>query len=625
MLLTSVVLAGGALAVGGKVYVERQREKKTPWTVAARKMAEKRKKRPGFRLVPQAIINTAEHVVQQSEETAAELAVEVGYIQRYWRPYWRQGALAVGFLLSSQGVQMVGAYLLKTVVDGVTATQALNPLMLPLLGGAFLVGYPVGVWLNLKGEELSARLNSYIANDLRADLFTHLQTLSPAFFKESQPGDVSSRFVSEISQIIDAIGTPFIWGISAFATLMVTFPQLFLIDWRLAMLVFGPLPVAILFASYLGPRAIRASYQYKQSEGAVNNFVQESIHVQPLIYSFEAQENVGGRFDERLEPLIEGQYQTSWKFAQLRVSGAQFLFLCQVLATAGGGLLVVNQMMSAGSLVAFLALLNISTSRFSRVIEWQIPMMVKAGGAARRLEEIFAQKPTVVDAPDAYPLPPFREAIRFEGVSFSYNEQQTHLEDINFTIKAGQHVAIVGPNGAGKSTILSLLMRFYDSKAGTITFDGQDIRDVTQSSLRSQMSIVFQEPLLFDATIAQNIQISKPDASHDEIVAATQEAQIHDFIIGLPAGYQTAIGEGGGKLSRGQKQKIAIARALLRNPRILILDEVTNGLDANAREAMQQTINAIVGGRTVITITHHTTQLQGVDQIIRLKAGRLVE
>ncbi len=499
------------------------------------------------------------------------------------------------------------------------------PLALPLLGGALLVGFPLGVWLKLKGEGVTARVNSYIANDLRVDLFAHLQTLSPAFFSSSQPGDLSSRFVTDLDLLTDGIGFEFIRALSGVTTLMLILPQLFFINWRLAMLVFSPLPVAILFASYLGPRAIKATYQFKKSEGVINHFVQESIHVQPMVYSFEAQEMVSGRLGERLELLVTQQYESSWQVALLRVSSAELLYLCQVLATVAGGVLVINQMMGAGSLVAFLALLHIINSKLSGVMEWNLPIIIHAAGAGRRLEEILSQQPSVVDAPDAYVLPPVSVAIRFERVSFSYNKQQTHLDDINFTIRAGQHVAIVGPNGAGKSTILSLLMRFYDTNEGSITFDGHDVRHVTQSSLRSQMSIVFQEPLLFDATIAQNIRIAKPDASDDEIVAAAQEAQIHDFIVGLPAGYQTVIGERGGKLSRGQKQKIAIARALLRNPAILILDEVTNGLDSTAQAAIKQTIKAIVGGRTVISITHHTAELEQVDQIITLKEGRVVK
>ena len=639
MLLTNVVIAAGALVVGGKAYVEKQRKKKTPWSAYARKIEGKRKKglaeaaknvaqksqetAAEFAQMPRAVVETAKNVAQKSQETAAEFAVELGYVRRYWRPYWGQGALAVGCLLSYQGVRMVGAYALKTVVDGVIVTQAFNPLSMPLLG-ALAVGFPVGVWLNLKGEQLAARLNSYIANDLRADLFAHLQKLSFTFFKESQPGDISSRFVSDVALLIDVIGTPFIWLVSGLVTAMVTLPQLFLMDWRLATLVFAPLPVAVWFASYLGPGVINASYKFKRSEGAINNLVQERVRVQPMVHSFEAQEIAQGRFGEELKLLVEQQYQSSWEVSRLRVSGSHFLFFSEVLATLAGGLFVVNHMMSVGSLIAFLALFNIIIKNLSNVMEWRLPFMLNAGGAARRLGEILSQEPSVVDAADAYPLPPFREAIRFEGVSFSYNEERAPLHDINFTIKAGQHVAILGTNGAGKSTILSLLMRFYDAKRGTITFDGHDIRHITQSSLRAQMSMVFQEPLLFDATISENIQIAKPDATHDEIVAAAQEAQIHDFIIGLPAGYQTRIGEAGGLLSRGQKQKMAIARALLRNPAILILDEVTNGLDAQAQTAIQQTINAIVGGRTVISITHHAAELEHVDQIITVEEGRVV-
>ena len=634
MILSSLAIVGtlgaGTVGAGVKVYRDNKRKREYPWSVAAERIVKKRKKQTlatqltkYVSKMPQAVPAARQKVVEHIEPTVAALGLEQKYIQHYWRPYWRQGTLIMGCLFSYQGMRMVAAYLVKVVVDGAAGMSGLQ--MLPLLGGTLVIAYPLGLWLSTKAEQLIARVQSGISNEVRADLFTHLQTLSLGFFKTSQPGDVSSRFISDLDKFIQAISYNFIYAAFRLTTVGLVFAQLWLLEWHLALLVFGPLPIAVWLYNYMGPQAVEAVYRFKGSEGTVNNLVQENVHVQPMIKSFEAQDIFGERFEEGLELLADQQYEALFKNSLLRVIGVQSLFFCEVAATVGGAMLVLNQVMTPGSLVAFLALWAIAKSNFSAAVQYDIPDLLSAAGAGQRLEDIMLHTPAIVDSPDAYALPPFREAIRFESVSFSYNERQTNLDGASFTIPAGQHVAIVGANGAGKSTILNLLMRFYDPDAGRITFDGHDIRGVTRSSLRSQMSIVFQQPLLFDTTIANNIRVAKPDASEEEIVVAAQQAQIHDFIVGLPAGYETVVGEGGGALSGGQKQKIAIARALLRDPVILILDEVTNGLDAKSQAGLMEAINGIIGGRTVITITHHDAELEHVDQILMLQGGRIVK
>ncbi|MEM7115840.1 MAG: ABC transporter ATP-binding protein [Chloroflexota bacterium] len=566
---------------------------------------------------------------QQTRLTLAALHVELRYIERYWKPYWKAGALLVSSLLAYKLMYLGVAYGLMTVVDSITtvgATAASSGLTsLYTWGGALLLGFPLVWWLNLSSEKIIAQVSSYIANDLRADLFDHLQTLSYAFFKHSKPGDLSARFSSDTNLLLDAIGRRFIVVVASLLGLVITVPTLFIISWRLSVVVFLLFPLVIIALLVIAPQLIEATYLFKQTEGAVGNLVQESIHVQPAVKSFGVETAVSARFADRLDQLTETRYAALYQLALLRVSATQYLLITEILSAIAGGALVLNGIISAGALVAFLLVVDVARHDLSDIMKWNLPFMVYAMGAGQRLDEVLTETAVVSDMPDAYPLPPFQQAIRFEQVSFRYNDQQTGLHNVDFTIYAGQHIAIVGTNGAGKSTILSLLLRFYDVENGRITLDKHDIRDVTQASLRNQIAIVFQQPYLFDATIGNNIRLAQPTANDEEIIAAAQQAQIHDFITTLPNGYDTMIGEGGDLLSGGQKQKIAIARALLRNPAILIFDEVTSGLDTASRAAVNRTITANAAGRTVISITHDLGEIAAVDQIFVLENGRLVE
>lgn len=566
---------------------------------------------------------------QQTRLTLAALRVELRYIERYWKPYWKAGALLVGSLLAYKLMYLGVAYGLMTVVDSVTAVgaTATNAGLSSLYtwGGALLLGFPLVWWLNLSSEKIIAQVSSYIANDLRADLFNHLQTLSYAFFKHSQPGDLSARFSSDTNLLLDAIGRRFIVVVASLLGLVITVPTLFIISWRLSAVVFLLFPLVIIAILIIAPQLIEATYLFKQTEGAVGNLVQESIHVQPAVKSFGVETAVSTRFAERLEQLTETRYAALYQLALLRVSATQYLLITEILSAIAGGALVLNGVMSAGALVAFLLVVDVARHDLSDIVKWNLPFMVYAMGAGQRLDEVLTETAVVSDTLNAQPLPPFQEAIRFEQVNFRYSDQQAGLHNVDFTIQAGHHVALVGSNGAGKSTVLSLLLRFYDVANGRITLDDHDIRNVTQASLRDQISIVFQQPYLFDATVGDNIRLAQPTASDEAIIAAAQQAQIHDFITTLPDGYDTIIGEGGDLLSGGQKQKIAIARALLRNPAILIFDEVTSGLDTASRAAVNRTIAANAAGRTVISITHDLEEITAVDQILVLENGRLVE
>jgi len=619
MFLINVVAFTGTLAVSTYIHAQKRRPA-LPTLLTPDKHAQANHSL--VHGVRQAAQDVVQSVTTQGKQTRDGLRIGFQYTQRYWRPYWRQGAIIVGCLLSYQGVRMVAVYGLKIVVDAATGVKTVA--LLPILAGTLIVGFPIALWLDYQAEQRTARYGSYIANDLRADLFDHLQTLPYGFLQKSKPGDIASRFVTDIEMIHEGVAVQPTRLVSGLAVLALTVPMLLALNWRLTLLAFGPLPVTVLLFNYFSAKAIRSTYGFKQEEGLVNNFVQESIRIQPLVRSFDGEENLDRRFQIHQEAILTQQYGRERQLANLRVTASQFVFISSLLSTAVGGLFVINQTMTAGSLVAFTSLLQIVHNELTNIIKWKIPTIVSAAGAELRLEEIFAQRATLVDRSDAYALPRFCDAIRFENVSFRYEDHQSQLEQISFTIPKGKTVAITGPSGAGKSTIVSLLMRLYDPQEGCITIDGHDLRGLTLSSLHQQITIVFQEPLLFDATIAENLRIARADATVADMIDATQQAEIHNFIMTLPAGYQTVIGERGSRLSGGQQQRIAIARALLRNPEIIILDEITAGLDRETSAAIWQTLRNNLAARTVILISHNDMLLHDVDHIITIANGQIV-
>ncbi len=620
MLFLSVLAAGGFM-VSAKVYQERRYRKKKSWTIYQRKLVQQQRQYPRTQ-VEKMIIFPYRKVICQTKETIQGLGIEFRYAHYYWREYWKEGIFTLVLFSAYQGLFIILAYGLQVVVDGTPLFLGLPAL--PFIAAISLIGVPLTLWLNWQGGQLVAKLQSHIANDLRGDLFVSLQNLSSTYFQDNQSGDLASRFVTDTDLLIENISATMVLLALDLVVMAIILPQLFLIEWHLALIILVTIPLTFFLFSYIGPKAINATYRFKQDQGILASQVQESVHIHSMIKSFEAEGILITRFQKQLNRLRNQQYESLYQVILLTVASIQFLLMTQVLVTLLGAVLVVIGTITAGMLVAFVGLLGLLVLSVQDIMSWILPDMIGAVGGAKRLDEILAQKPTVVDAPDAYALPRLQEAIRIEDVSFSYNQRQNNLQHLTVTIPAGQYVALVGPNGAGKSTLLKLLMRLYDVDQGCISFDGHDLRKITQTSLRAQMSIVFQQPLLFNATIAENIRVSKPDASDEDIAIIAKEAQIHDFITSLPDGYNTLVGEGGGHLSGGQQQKIAIARALLRDPAILILDEISTGLDSESREAIQETINAIVKGRTVIAVSHDTSELSQVDQVIHLADGQLV-
>jgi ATP-binding cassette subfamily B protein len=540
----------------------------------------------------------------------------------YVRPYWLRAALVLLSLAPATAMTTLQPLIVRSLVDDAIIPgdfAVLARLVAALLG--LLILNALG---DFAGRYLTEWVGTRVMNDLRARMLDHLTRLPVGFFARARSGDLIARATSDLDAVERGLTVDLPAGISLLATTVVGTVLLFWIEWRLALLSLVLLPTAYLGQRVFGARVERASYERQATAGRVASVLQETIAAQLVVRAFGLRAHVGRRFGDELDQL----FRTSLRVGRLsgllagamNVGGTWLL----VLAICAGGYLAVRGEMSAGSVIAFYDLLWWVTYAFQELINVALPLQRSAGGL-QRVQELLDEPAPAGEVPGAGALPPFRGAIRFEDVAFSYDGSRRDLDGVSLEIDHRQSVAIVGPSGCGKSTLLGLLLRFYAPGAGRVTIDGFDLSAVAEASLRGQMGVVFQENFLFDTTVRENIRLGRPDATDAEVEAAARAAEVHDFVVGLPAGYDTPVGERGARLSGGQRQRIALARAIVRDPAILVLDEATSALDPGTEAAINETLARLAPDRTVVSVTHRLTAVTGADRIFALEDGRLVE
>ncbi|TMD47767.1 MAG: ABC transporter ATP-binding protein [Chloroflexi bacterium] len=463
-----------------------------------------------------------------------------------------------------------------------------------------------------------------ILYNLSSDMFTHLQSLSLSFYDRTQIGRVMSRLQSDIDVLESMLSSGLLSMLGSLVSLVGIIIAMLAMNVTLALLSFTVLPIMFVIAAFWQRFAQRSFRRTRAAISVVNATLQENITGMRVIQSLAREERNRDEFDEL------NAYNRDTNLEASRIA-ALILPLVEVVAAMAiaitvlyGGVLVSQGSLKVGVLVAFTLYIN----RFFdpiREISQQYSQLQRAGVAAERIFQILETPVEIKDKPGAEELPQIHGEVEFRDVTFGYNRDLPVLRDFNLHMKAGQTVAIVGPTGAGKSTIAGLLARFYDIQQGSVLVDGHDVRDVTQHSLRSQIGVVLQEPFLFTGTIRDNIRYGRLEAADEEVAEAARAVGVHDLITQLPEGYDTLIRERGRNLSVGQRQLISFARALLADPRILILDEATANIDTFTELLVQQALKRLLHGRTALVIAHRLSTIKGADNIVVLQGGRIVE
>jgi ATP-binding cassette subfamily B protein len=539
----------------------------------------------------------------------------------YLRPYWRLTAGVYLTLLAITGLTLTIPQFIRWIVDhGIRSndTRLLGLALLTLLALTLFKGvlsFWQGRWAEIASQS--------VAYDLRNAIHRQLLGLSFSYHDRTETGQLLSRALQDVERIRFLTGRAFLRLVEGGILLLGTAVALVLMNPRLTVLALGTMPLLAYRALAFGRRYRPISQATQNQLAVLTTRLEQNLRGARVVKAFAQEDAEIARF----ERLNQQWFDLSAQSARLQAINLPLLDLIANIGTVFiiwyGGLLVIGGQLTVGELVAFstyLAQLIQPVRRLGMIL----PAVAEAAAAGDRVFEILDAAPEVHDAPDAVPLPPVRGHVRFEHVSFAYFGRHQVLRDVSFEAQPGQIIALLGATGSGKSTIINLIPRFYDPTEGRITIDGYDIRRVTLSSLRDQISIVLQETTLFATTVRENIAFGCPDAPFEAIVAAARTAQAHEFIMELPNGYETLVGERGVTLSGGQKQRIAIARALLKDPRILILDDATASVDTRTEQQIQIALRQLMHGRTSFVIAQRLSTLRTADLILVLERGRIV-
>jgi ABC-type multidrug transport system fused ATPase/permease subunit len=490
---------------------------------------------------------------------------------------------------------------------------------------AIFVGAALVTW---GGQYLETRF-LYFAGDatlvhLRTEMFDHLQKMSLGFFDRNQVGKVMSRVQNDVQQLQELITTDFLNIVISILTLVGIATAMILMNARLGLLTLTVVPALGIIIFVWQKYAHRAFIRVRKAIAVVNAQLQESISGVRVIQSLSRESVNFAQFNDvnraHLNANIDATKLTAVMMPIGEIMSAAAIGLVIVL----GGYQVLNGQMGPGILVGFLLYIQ----RFFAPVQelmMEYTELQRAMVAGARIFELLDIQPEIKDSPEAIELPPVKGEVQFDRVSFSYQPGMEILHDISLMVKPGETMAIVGPTGAGKSSLMNLVTRFYEIPVGKVTIDGYDVKLATQQSLRRQIGVVPQDPFLFSGTITENIRYGLPEASQEDIIRAAKAAGAHDFISHLERGYDTPVGERGINLSAGQRQLVCLARAILANPPILILDEATSNVDTNTERLMQKSLRQLVKGRTCLMIAHRLSTVINADRIVVLEHGKIAE
>ena len=546
-------------------------------------------------------------------------------ILRLFRPYTGRLVL-VGLLIAASSLVGLGSpFLLRGIIDNALPQKDTGLLALLALGmvGVAVVSTVVGVYQTL----LSTTVGQRIMRDLRVAVYAHLQRMSLAFFTKTRTGEVQSRIANDIGGM-QAIVTSTATSIVSNATVVVASAVAMLaMDVRLALLSFVLLPGTVWINRRVGAMRRRITTERQRRLAVMTSQVQESLSVSGVLLgrsmgrSPELTERFAGDAGGLADLEVRSQMAGKWQQSTISIT---FAAVPAVTYWLGGLALAGGSTVSIGTLVAFTTLQSSLFNPLNALLRTGVQVQSSLALFARIFE--YLDLPVdIVESPSPVALPAVRGDVRFSDVSFAYEPGAPTLTDVSLDVPAGSTLAVVGATGSGKTTLGYLLARLYDVDSGSITIDGVDVRELSLATLASTVGVVSQDPYLLHASIAENLRFARPDATDDELVAAARAARIHDLIASLPEGYDTVVGERGYRFSGGEKQRLAIARTVLRNPPVLVLDEATSALDTRTERSVQAALDELSAGRTTITVAHRLSTVRSADRIAVLDRGRMVE
>lgn len=545
-------------------------------------------------------------------------------IAKYFLPYWKQTVLVMLVLCVTAVLGLLPPILIQQIIDRALPDKNLQ--LLVLLVFASLATTIVTGLLGVLQNYLNSFISLNIVHDMKNQMYHHLQRMPLQFFSGVKQGEVITRMTSDISGVQGVFNSTIVNFASNLFILISTAAALFIMNWKLALLGIVVIPLFIMPTRKMGNVRWKLAKQTQEKVSEQNQIIQETLSISGymLMKLFTREASEYNNFKTINADATGLQIRES-------MAGRWFMMILTTFTTIGpmliylyGGYLFIQGELTIGTIITFVALLGRLYSPVMQMTNLYVDIK-RSVALFERIFDYFDMKPLIEDSPRAQPVSAAGQDIEFKEVNFAYQQDKTALRNISFKAAAGTLTALVGPSGAGKTTITTLIPRLYELDSGSITIGGTDVRDFTLESLRSQIGLVTQDTYLFNGTIRENLMYASGEASERELIAACQAAYIHDFIMGLPEGYDTVVGNRGIKLSGGEKQRISIARVLLKNPPVIIMDEATSSLDTVSEFYIQQAMHVLLMNKTSIVIAHRLSTIMAADKILVVEAGAIAE
>lgn len=549
---------------------------------------------------------------------------------RFVKPYTWEIILTILIGIVKFAIPLFIPLLIKIVLDDIIAADHLTDAektkeLFYWLGGTIIVFFIIRPPIEYYRQYFAQNVSNKVLFDIRKQIYAHLQRLSLRYYANTRAGDVISRVINDVEQTKNFIMTGLMNVWLDLATIVIAIGIMFAMDVKLTLVALIAFPFYAFSVKFFFGKLRSLTRKRSQALAGVQSYLHERVAGMSIIKSFTLEKHEQKLFDDANGEFLEKALDhTRWNAKSFAVVNT-ITDVAPLLVIAYAGYQVINGPLSIGTMVAFIAYIERLYGPLRRLVS-SSTMLTQSIASMDRMFELIDEPYEIKNKANALELPRVKGEVRFDNVNFQYEEEGSQiLNNINFTINPGETVAFVGMSGGGKSTIISLIPRFYDTTSGAVCIDDYDVRDVSLHSLRSQIGIVLQDNILFSDSVKENILMGKPDASDEEVIAAAKAANAHDFIMSLPDGYDTKVGERGVKLSGGQKQRVAIARVFLKNPPILILDEATSALDLESEALIQESLDVLAHERTTIIIAHRLSTITHADKIFVIDHGQLIE